>query len=50
MLILKHPKKANTKLIGHDLLYWTKKLLRLSKDGLEKEILSIRMVKMKLYS
>ena len=31
------PKKGfNTKLMGHDLLYWTKKLLRLSKDGLEK--------------
>ncbi len=31
------PKKGfNTKLMGHDLLYWTKKLLRLSKNGLEK--------------
>ena len=48
---LEAPKKGfNTQLMGNDLLYWTKHLLKLSKTGLEKEILPTKMVKMKLYS
>ena len=47
---LEAPQKGfNTQLMGKDLLYWSSTLLDFSRKGLEKEIFSIKVVKMKLY-